>query len=91
MRSVSNKKIRVVVRQVMPRNKLKDIPVIRLNRFVDENYPKFEKILYIGWCRRIVKEKKELRLIASTGTSLKEARIRFKNYDIDNYKVWDIT
>lgn len=87
---IQRKRFRVLSRQWTPRKIPYEIPLTTIDAFLDENYAKLEKVLYVGWCKRIIQGKKQLFYLAATGNSGLEARKAFKTSERFGEDVWII-
>lgn len=85
------KRVRVVVRQWIPRKLPKQISIARVNELVKEIYPKLKKILYVGWCKRVINGKKVIVYLAATGDSGIIARKVFKTSEDFGQDIWIVS
>lgn len=84
-------KIRIIVRPWTPRKIPEQIPTSRINEVLVGAYPKLKEILYVGWIRRKVKDKKQLFFLAATGTTSTIARKAFKESEDFGSDIWLIS
>jgi len=85
-----SKKIRVIVKPFIPRRNTYPILINDLKNLIEKERHKFKKYLYIGWQKRVIDGKKQLRYFIATGETLKEARNNFKKSDRFNENIWYI-
>ncbi len=71
-------KIRVIVRPWNPRKIPYSISFQQVNEIIKEAQPKIKNILYVGWARRSVGDKKVLQYLVATGETSSKARKAFK-------------
>jgi len=85
-----SKKIRVIIRPFIPRRNTYPILINDLKNFIEKERCKFKKYLYVGWQKRAINGKKQLRYFIATGDTLQEARKNFKKSESFNENIWYI-
>jgi len=83
-----SKKIRVIIRPFIPRRNTYPILINDLKNLIEKEKHKFKKYLYVGWQKRVIDEKKQLRYFIATGETPQEARKNFKKSESFNENIW---
>jgi hypothetical protein len=81
-------KLRVIVRPWTPRKIPYAISIEHVNRIMQEAKPKIKAVIYVGWARRKMNEKRMLLYLAATGNTASEARKAFKTSENFGEDIW---
>ncbi len=84
-------KIRVIVRPFLPRKTPYNIKTESIQEFMNVEKSKIQDVLYVGWTRRKIDEKRQLVYVVATGKTGKEARLVFKTSEDYGQNVWILT
>ncbi|MBA3724287.1 MAG: hypothetical protein H0W89_05370 [Candidatus Levybacteria bacterium] len=85
-----NRKIRIIVRPWVPRKLPYQIPMARVKEVLQEAYPQLKTVVYVGWARRTMDNRKLLIYLAATGETGLEARKAFKKSEKFGEDIWVI-
>lgn len=83
-------KTRIIVRPWTPRIVPYTIPAESVRQTLALAYPKFKKVLYIGWVKRRINGKPRLFYLAATADTTRKAREMFKKSEAFGENVWDL-
>ena len=85
------KKLRVIVRPWQPRNLPYPVSQTRLKAFIQTHVTSFDEIVYLGWVRRLEEGKRVVKFLVATGPTRLIAKQRFKEGNITDGQLWEIT
>jgi hypothetical protein len=88
---MQRKKLRVIVRPWQPRNLPYPVSQTRLKFFIQTHVTSFDEIVYLGWVRRLEEGKRVVKFLVATGPSRLVAKQRFKEGNITDGQLWEIT
>jgi len=88
---MQRKKLRVIVRPWQPRNLPYPVSQTRLKAFIQTHVTLFDEIVYLGWVRRLVEGKRVVKFLVATGPTRLVAKQRFKEGNITDGQLWEIT
>jgi hypothetical protein len=88
VRTERKKKTRIIVRPWTPRKIPYVVSKQRVNEVISEARPKIKAILYVGWVRRKVDNKRKILFLAATGATASEARTAFKKSEDFGENIW---
>jgi hypothetical protein len=81
-------KIRVIVRPWTPRKIPYLISFLKVNEIIQEARPNIKSIIYVGWARRKIGDKRKLQYLVATGDTASETRNRFKYSNQFGENIW---
>ena len=88
---MNRKKLRVIVRPWQPRNIPFAISQEHLKDFIQTHVLEFDEVLYLGWVRRLEDGKRVVKFLVATGPTRLVAKNRFKEGEITDGEVWELT
>jgi hypothetical protein len=79
------------VRPWQPRNLPYPVSQTRLKAFIQTHVTSFDEIVYLGWVRRLEEGKRVVKFLVATGPTRLIAKQRFKEGNITDGQLWEIT
>ncbi|NTU46118.1 hypothetical protein HGA88_00660 [Candidatus Roizmanbacteria bacterium] len=85
------KRQRIIVNPVIPMKFPAEISKHQMQEFINTHHKEFKSVIYMGWVKRIVDNKRRFRFIIVTADNSREARQKFRKEEANNVDVWDLT
>ncbi len=79
------------MRPWQPRNLPYPVSQTRLKAFIQTHVTSFDEIVYLGWVRRLEEGKRVVKFLVATGPTRLIAKQRFKEGNITDGQLWEIT
>lgn len=83
-----SKKLRIIVRPWNPVKPPYEVTKDMIRNYLSVHDNKLQNVLYMGWIRRKIDDKKQIIFLCATGKDGREARKRFKYSEAWEQEVW---